>query len=141
MELNEYQSLAQGTAIYEDRSLLLTWKQAGDLYYRTVEEDGEVSISLLQNEINKLLEKYEKSFHLTYAILALCGEAGELANKLKKNLRAGTEPDPGVLGDELGDCQWYVSAVAKELGFPLETIAEMNLDKLAERKAQKRITG
>ena len=102
MELNEYQSLAQGTAVYKDQ--------------RSV--DG-----------------------LTYSVLALCGETGELANKLKKHLRAGTTPDPLVLADELGDCLWYVSAVAKELGFPLESVAEQNLEKLATRKAQNRITG
>lgn len=74
---------------------------------------------------------------LTYAVLALCGESGELANKLKKHLRAGTAPDTTVLADELGDVLWYVSAVAKELGWTLEMITDYNLDKLAARKAQK----
>jgi NTP pyrophosphatase (non-canonical NTP hydrolase) len=78
---------------------------------------------------------------LTYAVLALCGESGELANKLKKHLRAGTKPDAWVLADELGDVLWYVAAVAKELGLTLETVAEMNLKKLAARKAAKQITG
>ena len=78
---------------------------------------------------------------LTYTVLALCRESGELANKLKKHLRAGTEPDPTVLADELGDVLWYVSAVAKELGWKLEQVAEYNLAKLAARKAQKAVTG
>jgi|SRR6266403_1201943 len=78
---------------------------------------------------------------LTYAVLALCGESGELANKLKKHLRAGTAVDVEVLADELGDVLWYVSAVAKELGYTLELVANENLQKLAARQAAKRITG
>lgn len=78
---------------------------------------------------------------LTYTVLALCGEAGELANKLKKHLRARTEPNTEVLADELGDVLWYVSAVAQELGTDLETVALFNIDKLAARKAANRITG
>ena len=78
---------------------------------------------------------------LTYAVLALCGESGELANKLKKHLRAGTPVDADVLADELGDVLWYVSAVAKELGRTLDSVADQNLRKLAARKAANRITG
>jgi len=78
---------------------------------------------------------------LTYAVLALCGESGELANKLKKHLRAGTPVDPEVLADELGDVLWYVSAVAKELGRTLDSVADQNLRKLAARKAANKITG
>jgi len=78
---------------------------------------------------------------LVYSVLALCGESGELANKLKKHLRKGTEPDREMLADELGDCLWYVAAVAAELGISLEEVAQMNLRKLAARKAADKITG
>ena len=78
---------------------------------------------------------------LTYTVLALCGEAGELANKLKKYHRSRTTPDKLVLADELGDVFWYVAAVATELGMTLDEVAEMNLAKLAARKANDVITG
>lgn len=78
---------------------------------------------------------------LVYSVLALCGETGELANKLKKHLQKGTEPDREVLADELGDCLWYVAAVAKELGYGLESIAQMNLEKLKARREADKITG
>ena len=78
---------------------------------------------------------------LVYSVLALCGETGELANKLKKHLRAGTTPDRAVLMDELGDCFWYVASVAQELGYTLEEVAQFNLDKLAKRHAEKKVTG
>jgi len=80
---------------------------------------------------------------LTYAILALAGEVGELANKWKKQLRAGTQTEPQreVLADELGDCFWYVGAVAHELGFTLEEVAQQNLEKLKQRYAEKKAVG
>lgn len=78
---------------------------------------------------------------LVYSVLALCGETGELANKLKKHLRAGTTPDRFVLADELGDCLWYVASVAHELNFWLEEVAQMNLDKLAKRHEEKQAIG
>jgi NTP pyrophosphatase (non-canonical NTP hydrolase) len=80
---------------------------------------------------------------LTYAVLALCGEAGELANKLKKVHRAGRRvsmTDRLVLADELGDVQWYVAAVASELGFFLSQIGELNLDKLKLRAAENKVS-
>lgn len=78
---------------------------------------------------------------LIYSVLALCGESGELANKLKKHLRAETTPNAIVLADELGDVLWYVAAVAEELGINLETVAKMNLEKLKARKAADKIKG
>jgi len=74
---------------------------------------------------------------LTYTILALCGEAGELANKLKKILREDrdvTDKDVEVLKDELSDVLWYVSSTAVELGINLDDVASFNLAKLTERR-------
>ena len=75
---------------------------------------------------------------LTYPALGLCGEAGEVAEKVKKTLR----DDGGVLSDErrealsreLGDVLWYLSQLATEADLDLETIAEENLDKLLSRQ-------
>ena len=78
---------------------------------------------------------------LTYSILGLCGEVGELANKLKKHHRAGTPIDVYVLADELGDVMWYTASVAFELGMPLEEVADMNLTKLALRAKEKALVG
>jgi NTP pyrophosphatase (non-canonical NTP hydrolase) len=72
---------------------------------------------------------------LIYAVLGLTGEAGELANKLKKHLRSGTSVDNQVLLDEAGDVQWYLAAVARELNSTLNQMAEMNIKKLRQRVA------
>lgn len=75
--------------------------------------------------------------NLEYPTLGLTGEAGEVANIVKKIQRDhdGIINDEirGKLKDELGDVLWYISACADELGLTLSEIAEYNVDKLAKR--------
>jgi len=73
-----------------------------------------------------------------YALIGMCGEAGELANKYKKILRNRDflfgRQNREILVDELGDVLWYVAAVAIELGYSLEEVANLNIEKLRARK-------
>lgn len=75
--------------------------------------------------------------NLEYPTLGLAGEAGEVANIVKKIQRdfGGeiTDEIRGKLKDELGDVLWYISACADELGLSLEEIAQFNVEKLAKR--------
>ena len=75
--------------------------------------------------------------NLEYPTLGLTGEAGEVANIVKKIQRdfGGeiTDEVRGKLKDELGDVLWYISACADELGLTLQEIAEFNVGKLAKR--------
>lgn len=79
--------------------------------------------------------------NLEYPTLGLAGEAGEVANIVKKIQRdfGGeiTEETRAKLKDELGDVLWYISACADELGLTLEEIAEFNVEKLAARHNRK----
>ena len=82
--------------------------------------------------------KYPKRLeNLEYPTLGLAGEAGEVANVVKKIQRdfGGNLTDEirARLKDELGDVLWYISACADELGLTLEEVAEFNVKKLAER--------
>ncbi len=80
-----------------------------------------------------------------YPTLGLVGEAGEVADKVKKVLR----DDNGVFTSdvrqsikyELGDVLWYVSQLANELGYELEEVAIANLDKLSNRAKRGKIKG
>jgi NTP pyrophosphatase (non-canonical NTP hydrolase) len=80
-----------------------------------------------------------------YPTLGLCGEAGEVADKVKKVLRdnCGTfSPEVReALKLELGDVLWYVAQLASELDFALAEIAEANLAKLASRAERNMIGG
>ena len=83
--------------------------------------------------------------NIVYPTLGLAGEAGEVAEKVKKLLR----DDGGVLSDErraalageLGDVLWYVAQVATEAGLDLEEIAQGNLDKLLSRQRRGVLSG
>ena len=77
---------------------------------------------------------------LSYTVLGLVGEAGELANKFKKHIRNNTPVDREVLADELGDVLWYVAAVATELDINLEDVARGNLLKLKSRAEKNQLT-
>lgn len=76
--------------------------------------------------------------NIVYPTLGLAGEAGEVAEKVKKMIR----DDGGVLSDErraaiakeLGDVLWYVAQVATEAGLDLGAVAEANLAKLLSRQ-------
>lgn len=70
---------------------------------------------------------------LAYVAIALTGETGELANKIKKMLWHGHPVDTYQIMDELGDVLWYVARAADLLGLSLNDIATMNLNKLALR--------
>jgi NTP pyrophosphatase (non-canonical NTP hydrolase) len=80
-----------------------------------------------------------------YPTLGLCGEAGEVAEKVKKVLRDGRGDFSGAVRDdlllELGDVLWYVAQLATELDLSLDTIAQSNLAKLASRAARNVIAG
>jgi NTP pyrophosphatase (non-canonical NTP hydrolase) len=80
-----------------------------------------------------------------YPALGLAGEAGEVADKLKKVIRDNegvlTDPVRDAVAKELGDVLWYVSVLAYELDYDLETIAQNNLAKLASRQERGVLTG
>lgn len=88
---------------------------------------------------------FPENIGLMYLTLGLVGEAGEVAEKVKKVLRdkAGelSEVDRYQLAGELGDVLWYLSQLAKELGFDLDTVALANLDKLQDRQKRDKIHG
>lgn len=70
---------------------------------------------------------------LAVLALGLCGEAGEVAELVKKHLGHG-QPLPRVkLMLELGDVLWYLARVANENGLLLSEVAEANILKLRAR--------
>lgn len=80
-----------------------------------------------------------------YPTLGLSGEAGEVAEKIKKVLRDdGGEVLPEKkkeIEKELGDVLWYVSQIASELGLEMDVIAEKNIEKLYSRMERGKLGG
>jgi NTP pyrophosphatase (non-canonical NTP hydrolase) len=78
--------------------------------------------------------------NIEYCTLGLVGEAGEVANKVKKIKRDGVLDYDGIL-DEIGDVLWYASQLCGELGFTLSRAAEVNLLKLQSRYERDKLKG
>jgi len=89
---------------------------------------------------------FPKEKALEYLTLGLAGEAGEIANKVKKLIRDGADREEhhaklNAIGHEIGDVMWYCAMLAKEVDMNLGKIMEDNLEKLADRKARNRLQG
>jgi NTP pyrophosphatase (non-canonical NTP hydrolase) len=108
-------------------------------------------------EYQQIIEEtavYPKQVGLAYCALGLTGEAGEVADKVKKlyrddNLHTLDAASEMVLIDqhrpaiakELGDVLWYITALANEIDMDLEEIARMNYDKLIKRRETNTLHG
>ena len=98
-------------------------------------------------------KEYAKAIDITrmykdkiiYPTLGLCGESGEVADKIKKVMR----DDDGIYSQEirenilkeLGDVLWYINALALDLDSSLEEVARLNIDKLLSRLSRGKLTG
>ena len=89
-------------------------------------------------------EKYIME-QIIYPTLGLTGEAGEVADKVKKVIRDNndefTDERKRQIALELGDVLWYAASLAYDLGYTLDEVAQMNLDKLASRMQRDKIHG
>ena len=70
---------------------------------------------------------------LINGVMGLCGESGEAIDIVKKHLAQGHDLDREKLAKELGDVAWYLAETATAIGYDLEDIFQMNIDKLKKR--------
>jgi NTP pyrophosphatase (non-canonical NTP hydrolase) len=82
----------------------------------------------------------QELMHLSRIVHGITGEAGELAEKVKKAYR-GDGITVEDLMYEAGDVLYYLARLADMYGYSLDTIAQMNLDKLASRKTRNTLRG
>lgn len=88
---------------------------------------------------------YPEDKRIIYPALGMCGEAGEVADKVKKVIRDNnqdfTEEKKNDIAFEIGDVLWYCATMANDIGYSLEQIAQMNIYKLASRKKRGTLSG
>ena len=95
------------------------------------------------NSYQKAAEKtaiYAAQHAIIYPALGLAGEAGEVANKVKKMMRDKDFDKSGVK-QELGDCLWYIAAMCRDLNVSMSDLAMANLEKLMDRKSRGTLKG
>ena len=86
-----------------------------------------------------------KDNNFIYPTLGLVGEAGEVAEKIKKIIR----DNEGVISEEkkteiikeLGDVMWYVANLSEEIGSSLEEVSIRNIEKLKSRQERNQLQG
>ena len=88
----------------------------------------------MYQKVAKTTAIYPREQAIIYPSLGLTGEAGEVANKVKKIIRDGTNQNTiQEISNEIGDVLWYVALLADDIGCKLSDIANDNLLKLANR--------
>lgn len=94
-------------------------------------------MAMTMNEYQQLAQRtsntHAPSAKVGNGLLGLCGEVGECADLWKKAIYQGHEFDRLHCAKELGDVLWYVAELAVGLGYTLEDVAQMNIDKLKAR--------
>jgi NTP pyrophosphatase (non-canonical NTP hydrolase) len=80
---------------------------------------------------------YPAEYAVIYPTLGLVGEAGEVADLVKKSIRDDsgtyTKVRHELIMKELGDTLWYLAAVARDMGWSLDAVASLNIEKLQDR--------
>lgn len=112
-------------------------------------------------ELNEYQEKamstcMESSNNLAYMLTGLTAEVGEVNDKIAKAIRKGRiridknqitfhncDSDKLLeeIACEISDNLWFIAGLAKVFGYTLEEIGQINIDKLASRKARGVIDG
>ncbi len=82
---------------------------------------------------------------LAHWVLGVTGEAGEIAEKVKKIIRDNDghldDSAKAELAKEIGDVLWYLAVLAEHLGVSFEEIGKINIAKLRSRQARGVISG
>jgi len=88
---------------------------------------------------------YPREQAIIYPTLGLTGEAGEVANKVKKIIRDGSDSkDEKLVSEikaEIGDCLWYIAVLADDFNIKLSDIASANIEKIALRQKNNTMHG
>ena len=99
----------------------------------------------MYQQVAKTTAIYPREQAIIYPTLGLTGEAGEVANKVKKIIRDGSDKNNEdlvqAISSEIGDCLWYIAVLANDFDIKLSDIASTNLEKLANRKKNNTIHG
>jgi NTP pyrophosphatase (non-canonical NTP hydrolase) len=82
---------------------------------------------------------------LSHWVLGITGEAGEIAEKVKKIIRdhGGNISDEAKaeIMKEIGDVMWYLAVLAKHLGYKFDDVGTTNIKKLRDRQSRDKISG
>ncbi len=106
---------------------------------------------IMMNNVNSYQQEaiktaiYPKDMAIIYPLIGLSGEVGEVAEKIKKVIRDKNSDfdfnDRTEIAKELGDVMWYIANLANDLGYNLEEILYLNVEKIKSRSERNVIHG
>lgn len=108
--------------------------------------EGDTTMTLNEYQ-QKALETaiYPHEYKVVYPALGLAGEAGEAADKVKKIIRDNngevSKEKALEIAKEIGDVLWYCATLANDLGYDLDTVGQMNYEKLHSRQERGKLSG
>ena len=95
------------------------------------------------NEYEKFVESVAKPMQeqevpshildMLHCVVGITGEAGELADAVKKHVFYSQQLDSANVQEELGDLMFYIQHFCNTIGLPLEYIISLNVEKLKRR--------
>jgi NTP pyrophosphatase (non-canonical NTP hydrolase) len=100
-----------------------------------------MNFSNYQEEVKKTaITKLTGIAEISYSVLGICGEAGEVSEKVKKIIRDKegiiSEEDRVLLKKEIGDVLWYLAKLSGDLGWDFQDVAQTNIDKCRDRQSR-----
>lgn len=94
------------------------------------------------SEMTRRTAVYPIGRELEYLTMGLAGEAGEVANKVKKIIRGdANNPPDNEIAKEIGDLLWYADRLCTYFGTSLEAVMKVNMEKLEGRLKRGTIQG
>lgn len=94
------------------------------------------------SDLTRRTAVYPIGRELEYLTLGLTGEAGEIANKVKKIIRGDPNNTPdSEIAKEIGDLIWYADRLCTYFGSSLEQVMKQNMEKLNGRLKRGTIKG
>lgn len=98
-----------------------------------------------QQQTNKTAIYPSRGNNFIYPVLGMLGEAGEVAEKIKKIWRDKnniiSQEDSLEIKKEMGDVLWYLSQLATELKLDFDDVAQTNILKVNSRLARNKLNG
>lgn len=126
--IEQLHRIAQALDITIDNLLPQEWLSQAAL------RDMEMSPNEYQKEALRTASGMNKEYPMALnGVLGLAGESGECVDMMKKHLFQGHPLEVEHMAKELGDVAWYLAVTAYAIGYDLETILRMNVEKLRKR--------
>lgn len=134
---NDYQEFVKSSSFHHEAidRMFDPINQILELHYKNMYDNADFT---LIKAARKRLKLVKLLMGRAYAVMGLCGEAGEVADKMKKLIRDSdgemtSGRQEGII-KELGDVEWYLTETADLFDSSKDEVIRTNFEKLTSRQ-------